>query len=153
MTNPFLLPPVLLKRALDDLHAIGQLARRLTALEGEVRERLAEAEDELRERVDRIEAELARVRAAVEPLPVHLDEIERELAPMQHLKAVRDAVEPLEHSMVAVRQSVDELEPMIQDLDGRVQRIDPKLSEIQDAVTPIGDLAERLPGGGRRRRG
>jgi hypothetical protein len=54
--------------------------------------------------------------------------------------------------MVAVRASVDELEPMIAGLDRRVQTINPKLEDVRESVEPIGDLAERVPGNRRRRR-
>ena len=53
--------------------------------------------------------------------------------------------------MTAVRESVDELEPMIADLDGRLRGVPQALSDLQESVEPIGDLAERIPGGRRKR--
>lgn len=127
--NPFdalLVPPALVKRALDDLHDIAQLARRAAGMEDELRARIAGLER-------------------------RLDTLIAELEPMHHLTAIRAGVEPLEQSMLAVRDSVDELEPMIEDLDKRIQLIEPRLAEMQESVEPIGDLAERIPGGRRRR--
>lgn len=127
--NPFdalLIPPALLKRALDDLHDIAQLARRAAGMEDELRARIAGLER-------------------------RLDTLIGELEPMHHLTAIRAGIEPLEQSMLAVRDSVDELEPMIEDLDKRIQLIEPRLAEMQESVEPIGDLAERIPGGRRRR--
>ena len=97
--NPFdalLIPPALLKRALDDLHDIAQLARRAAGMEDELRARIAGLER-------------------------RLDTLIGELEPMHHLTAIRAGIEPLEQSMLAVRDSVDELEPMIEDLDKRIQ--------------------------------
>ena len=101
---------------------------------------------------------LPAVQAAVEPLSgqighmeTQLDGLAEEMAPIGHLDAIRRGIEPLEKSMVAVRESVDELEPMIEDLDKRIQLIEPRLAEMQDSVEPIGDLAERVPGNRRRR--
>lgn len=127
--NPFdalLVPPALVKRALDDLHDIAQLARRAAGMEDELRARIAGLER-------------------------RLDTLIAELEPMHHLTAIRAGIEPLEQSMLAVRDSVDELEPMIEDLDKRIQLIEPRLAEMQESVEPIGDLAERIPGGRRRR--
>jgi hypothetical protein len=53
--------------------------------------------------------------------------------------------------MIAVRDSVDELEPMISDLDEKIRLIDPKLDEMRESIEPIGDLAEKIPGNRRRR--
>jgi predicted nuclease with TOPRIM domain len=121
--NPFdalLVPPALIKRALDDLHDIADLARRYTGLEEEVRDRVEHIEDQF-------DALLAEVRA------------------------MRLGVEPLEQSMIAVRDSVDELEPMISDLDAKIRLIDPKLDEMRESIEPIGDLAEKIPGSRKRR--
>ncbi|HYI19792.1 MAG TPA: hypothetical protein VD836_13850 [Solirubrobacteraceae bacterium] len=102
--------------------------------------------------------QLPAVRSAVEPLSgqiahmeQQLDGLAEEMAPIGHLDAIRNGIEPLERSMIAVRESVDELEPMIEDLDKKIQLIEPRLAEMQDSVEPIGDLAERVPGNRRRR--
>ena len=134
--NPFdalLVPPALVKRALDDLHDIAELARRYT-----------EIEEEIDARVGRIELDIARMREGVDGLRAALE-------PISHLEPIRRGIEPLEQSMIAVRDSVDELEPMISDLDEKIRRIDPKLDEMRESIEPIGDLAEKIPGNRRRR--
>ena len=189
--NPFdalLVPPALVKRALDDLHDIAQVARRLAGLEGDVRDRIDQVERDVRllnaqlgatvAAVEPLSAQIAHmelqldglmremlpiqelplVREAVQPLSGQighmegqLDGLAEEMAPIGQLGAIRKGIEPLEHSMIAVRDSVDELEPMIQDLDKKIQLIEPRLEEMQESVEPIGDLAERIPGNRRRR--
>jgi len=127
--NPFdalLVPPALVKRALDDLHDIAELVLHPGRPPGELRERIAGLEQ-------------------------RLDTLIGELEPMHHLAAIRAGIDPLEKSMIAVRDSVDELEPMIEDLDKKIQLIEPRLAEMQESVEPIGDLAERVPGNRRRR--
>ena len=101
---------------------------------------------------------LPAVRDAVAPLSGQIRHMERqldglaeEMAPIGHLDAIRGGIEPLEKSMIAVRESVDELEPMVEDLDKKIQLIEPRLAEMQDSVEPIGDLAEKVPGNRRRR--
>ena len=155
--NPFdalLVPPALLKRALDDLNDIAHIARRIAGMEDEVRARLAGVEADVR----LLNAQLAATVAAVEPLSGQIAHMERqldglaeEMAPIRHLDAIRGGIEPLEKSMIAVRESVDELEPMVEDLDKKIQLIEPRLAEMQDSVEPIGDLAERIPGNRRKR--
>ena len=143
--NPFdalLVPPALIKRALDDLHDIAELARGYT-----------EIEDDIRAMVAGIEREIAGTRAGVEALLAEIGLLRSEMAPMSQLEPIRRGIEPLEQSMIAVRDSVDELEPMITDLDEKIRRIDPKLDEMQESIEPVGDLAEKIPGNRRRRRG
>ena len=100
-------------------------------------------------------AQVVRRRASLEDeIVARVDALDRRLAGIEEqITGTRKAVEPLERSMVAVRDSVDELEPMIADLDTKIRTIEPRLAEMQDSVEPIGDLAERIPGGRRRRSG
>jgi polyhydroxyalkanoate synthesis regulator phasin len=148
--NPFealLVPPALVKRALDDLHDIAVLARRYMGLERATLARIELVEEELvrtRTGVESLNGEIGAVRKGVEAL-------RREMQPIGHLEPIRRGIEPLERSMVSVRESVDELEPMIADLDRKMRAIDPKLDEMQDSIEPIGDLAEKIPGNRRRR--
>jgi chromosome segregation ATPase len=135
--DALLVPPALVKRALDDLHDVASLARRYGEL---------------------VHGEIDRTRQAVEPLSGQLGHIERqldelieEMSPIRNLEPIRRGIEPLEHSMVSVRQSVDELEPMVAGLERKMQAIDPRLDEMQDSIEPIGDLAEKIPGNRRKR--
>ena len=122
MTNPLLLPPLLLKRALDDLHDLAGLARGLGTLP---------------DRIDGLHKEIRGLRA--------------DLKPMEHLGAVRESVAPLERAITSVREAVDELEPMISEMDESIRALHPRLESIQASVEPIGTLADRLPGSGRNR--
>ena len=152
--DALLVPPALVKRAFEDLHEIAQIARHVAGLEDEIRRRFAGVEGD----AHLLNEQLAATVAAVQPLSGQLATLERrlddlaaEMAPIRQLDAIRAGIEPLEKSMIAVRDSVDELEPMIEDLDKRIQLIEPRLAEMQESVEPIGDLAERVPGNRRRR--
>ena len=148
--NPFdvlTAPPALVRRAFEDLHDIARLARHY-----------ARVEDEILARVGAAEADLAAIRAAVQPLSGQIGHMEAQLAalqdevePIQHLAPMRAGIEPLAQNMIEVRESVDELEPMISALDKRVAEIEPDLEEVREAVEPVGDLAEKIPGIRRRR--
>jgi phage shock protein A len=140
-------PPALVKRALDDLHDIAELARRYAGMEDAVAARVARAEDELVRTRTAVEA----LHAEIGALGDGLAALRAEMAPMINLEPIRRGIEPLEQSMLAVRDSVDELEPMIVDLDRKINEIDPKLNEMADSIEPIGDLAEKIPGNRKRR--
>jgi len=125
--NPLLFPPTLIKRALDDLGAIADAARRLPALEEQVIERIDRVEREAISRVDSIIVELAALRA--------------ELAPIAQLEQVREGIAPLDADMRAVRESVDELEPLLRDVSER-------LEAMRTDLAPVGELADKIPGVG-----
>jgi hypothetical protein len=115
-----LFPPTLIKRALDDLGAIADAARRLPTLE-----------EQVISRIDRVEREaLAR-----------LDVIIAELAPIAQLEKVREGIEPLDEDMRAVRDSVDDLEPLMREVSER-------LEAMRQDLAPLGDLADKIPGVG-----
>jgi chromosome segregation ATPase len=125
--NPLLFPPTLIKRALDDLGAIADAARRLPTLE-----------EEVIQRVDRVEHEgLARIDTLIEALQA----LRVEMAPIQQLTALRKGIEPLDDDMRAVRESVDNLEPLMRELSDR-------LEAMRQDVAPLGDLADKIPGVG-----
>jgi len=161
--DALLVPPALVKRALDDLHDIAVLARHYMGLEREVLARVEGVEHELvrtRTGVEAMNGELLAVREGIESLNGEItavrkgvDALRDEMAPISHLEPILRGIEPLEKSMSAVRESVDELEPMVANLDRRMRTIDPKLDEMQDSIEPIGDLAEKIPGNRRRRDG
>ena len=125
--NPLLFPPTLIKRALDDLGAIADAARRLPTLEEQVITRIDTVEAAGLSRIDTLIEELRALRA--------------EMAPIQQLAGVREAVEPLDDDMRAVRDSVDDLEPLMREL---VER----LEAMRQDLAPLGDLADKMPGVG-----
>jgi chromosome segregation ATPase len=125
--NPLLFPPTLIKRALDDLGAIADAARRLPTLE-----------EEVIQRIDRVEHEgLGRIDALIEELRA----LRVEMAPIQQLTPLRKGIEPLDDDMRAVRESVDNLEPLMRELSDR-------LEAMRQDVAPLGDLADKIPGVG-----
>ena len=123
--NPLLFPPTLIKRALDDLGAIADAARRLPTLEEQVLERIDRIEREALLRADTVIAELAALRG--------------EMAPIAQIEQVRDGIAPLDDDMRAVRESVDELEPLMREISGR-------LEALRSDLSPLGDLADKVPG-------
>ena len=157
--NPLLLGPALIRHALDDLSAIADAARRLTSLEAAVLDGLGRIEGELgglREELAPI-AELPAVRAAVEPLRRQLDSvdeglgaIQEELRPIADITAVRKGVEPLDEDMRVIRLSVDELEPLLREVNQRLERLDGRIETMRSDLAPLGELADKVPGVGRR---
>ena len=123
--NPLLFPPILIKRALDDLGAIADAARRLPTLEEQVLERIDRVEREALLRADTVIAELAALRA--------------DMAPIAQIEQVRDGIAPLDDDMRAVRESVDELEPLMREISER-------LEALRSDLSPLGDLADKVPG-------
>jgi chromosome segregation ATPase len=123
--NLLTLPTSLVRRALDDLSEIADAARRLTSLEAGVLGGLS-----------RMETQLAGLRA--------------DLAPMSELSRVREGIEPLDEDMHAVRESVDDLEPLLREVNQRLERLDGRIEALREDLSPLGDLADKLPGVGRR---
>ena len=160
--NPLLFPPTLIKRALDDLSAIADAARRLPGLEQQVLDRIdtisAAALVDLaavRRGVEGLKREmrpireLAAVRAAVEPLDgrmltleAQLEALRGDVKPISQLKQVRKGIEPLDEDMRAVRLSVDGLEPLLIQVNERLER-------LHEDLAPLGELADKIPGIGR----
>ena len=125
--NPLLFPPALIKRALDDLGAIAEAAGRLRRLEQEVIDRIDRVEGEMLTRADTIVAELGALRG--------------EMAPIGELPSISKGIEPLDDDMRAVRESDDNLEPLMRELSDR-------LEAMRQDVAPLGDLADKIPGVG-----
>ena len=126
--NPLLFPPTLIKRALDDLSAIADAARRLPGLEQQV--------------VDRIDTISGKALADLAEIRKGIDRLRVELAPISQLEQVREGIEPLDEDMRAVRLSVDGLEPLLIQVNERLERLHADLA-------PLGELADKIPGIGR----
>ena len=158
--NPFdalLVPPAMLKRALDDLHDIAQIARRMADMEDELRARVDAAEEDLQ----LLNLQLGATVAAVEPLSgqiahmeLQLDGLMREMLPIQQLPAVREAVEPLSGQIAHMESQLDDLaEEMspIQHLDAIRNGIEPleksmvSVRESVDELEPmVSDLDNKI---------
>jgi len=130
--NPLLFPPALIMRVLDDLAAIADAARRLPDLEAQVLQRVERIEGEMLARADTVVAELALLRA--------------EMKPMAELSAMRKGIDPLDDDMRAVRDSVDDLEPLIRELNTRLGGLEERIAALRDDLAPLGELADKVPG-------
>jgi hypothetical protein len=108
--NPLLFPPTLIKRALEDLGAIADAARRLPALEEQVIERIDRIEGEALGRVDVVIAEL---------------------------EQVRDGIAPLDDDMRAVRDSVSGLEPLLRDVSGQLGALRSDLAPLGELADKL----------------
>ena len=152
--NPLLFPPTLIKRVLDDLSAIADGIRWLPRIHAEL---LA-----MRDGVDALRAEMApigqlpAVREAVEPLPdgidglqARLDALRDQMAPIAELHKVREGIEPLDDDMRSVRESVDHLEPLIEQVNVRLASVDERIETLRGDLSPLGELADKVPGIGR----
>ena len=125
MLNPLLLPPALIKRALDDLHAIGDAARRLGSVERALVERL-----------DALAAQVELLRGEMEPI--------------RQLPALRAGIAPLDDDLRQVREAIDRIEPLLAQIGPLLGAVDEKLGGLSGDLAPVGELAEKLPGVGRR---
>jgi chromosome segregation ATPase len=191
--NPFALPFTVVERALDDLSAIADAARRLTSLESGVLGALSRVEarldglreemapirelsavrsaveplrgqlDALHEEIGALRGEVAPIKtiedvhAAVEPLRGQLDALHEEIAalreeakPIAEISRVREGIEPLDEDMHAVRHSVDDLEPLIREVNQRLEHLDGRIETLREDLSPLGELADKVPGVGRR---
>jgi predicted nucleic acid-binding Zn-ribbon protein len=107
--NPFdalLVPPALIKRALDDLHDIADLARRYTGLEEEVRDRVEHIEDQF----DALLAEVRAMRRGIEPLE-------------QSMIAVRDSVDELEPMISDLDAKIRLIDPKLDEMRESIEPI------------------------------
>jgi len=160
--NPLLLPPKLVKRALDDVAAVGDAARTLPALLSRLDAVIAGL-DRLDGRVQALREEMQPIRnlapvrskieamhAAVAPLSGQMDGLREEVRPIQQLAEVRKGIEPLDEDMHDVRTSIDELEPLVKRIDGHLGGVDAKLDDMRRDLAPLGELADKVPGVGRR---
>ena len=107
--NPFdalLVPPALVKRALDDLHDIAQLARSDEGLEAEVRDRVEHIEDQF----DALLVEIRAMRRGVEPL-------ERSMV------AVRESVDELEPMISDLDAKIRRIDPKLDEMQESIEPI------------------------------
>ena len=170
--NPFdalLVPPAMLKRALEDLHDIAQIARRVADMEDELRARVDAAEEDLQ----LLNLQLGATVAAVEPLSgqiahmeLQLDGLMREMLPIQQLPAVREAVEPLSGQIAhmegqlddlaeemspiqhldAIRNGIEPLEKSMVSVRESVDELEPMVSDLDNKIKTIEPrLAEMQP--------
>jgi chromosome segregation ATPase len=157
--NLLLFPPALIKRALDDLNAIGDAARRVDGIERSLLRRL----DELGAQVERlhedmdplkqlsgVRSQLQAVHTAVEPVVPRLDLLRDELRPIQelsavrsHLEAVRAAVEPLDEKLDQLR---DEIKPIQQLADVRagIEPLDDDMRQVRQSIDEIEPLVKGI---------
>ena len=126
--NPLLFPPTLIKRALDDLSAIADAARRLPGLEQQV--------------LDRIDTISGKALVDLAEIRKGIAAMRTDVKPFAQLKQVREGIEPLDEDMRAVRLSVDDLEPLLVQVNERLER-------LHEDLAPLGELAEKIPGIGR----
>ena len=160
--NPLLFPPALIKRALDDLNAVGDAARRVGGIELALLSRLdglATQVERLREEMEplkqlsTVRSHLEAMRTAVEPVAPRLALLRDELRPIQemsavrsHLEAVRAAVEPLDEKLNQLREEIEPIQQLadvragIEPLDDDMRQVRESIDEIEPLVKEIGSL-------------
>jgi chromosome segregation ATPase len=156
--NPLTFGPALIKRVLDDLSTIADAVQRLGTLEDAVIGGLSRIEvrlDLLREEMQPIRT-IEDVNAAVQPLQGQLDELHEsleklreEVRPIKDIEELRKGIEPLDEDMRAVRVSVDDLEPLMREVNQRLGGLDQRIETLREDLSPLGELAEKVPGVGR----
>jgi len=158
--NPLLLPPKLVKRAVDDLAALGDAARALPSLLSRL-DAMLEGLDRLDRRVEALREEMKPIQnlgpvreeieamhGAVAPLSAQMDRLRDEVQPIQQLAEVRKGIEPLDEDMHDVRTSIDELEPLVERIGAQLGGMDAKLDDMRGDLAPLGELANKVPGVG-----
>jgi chromosome segregation ATPase len=186
LLDPLLLPQRLTSRVLEDLRRLADAAVSVGALAGEVRGRLPRATewaDEVKQILDSARAQLAGVRASLEPMSDDLDalrgafaatndQIERlREAAVPELAGLRMAVRGVHEEVGLQRELIGQLTTQIEQMGELLGREISTLretlrplvrdaEEIRDVVEPLesaterlGRFAERLPGPGRKRTG
>lgn len=134
--NPLLLPPRLLLRALDDLHAIALAAGRLEQIEQSLNRTVDSRAAEILAMGDRIDARATEILATVDRLDARAEEI---LAMGDRMDG--RAAEVVEAAREVAREgaAIAELLPVL----GRaVEMVQP----LEGAVERLGRIADRLPG-------
>ena len=100
MPFPFLLDPRLVTRALDDLHAIAEAARRLPEIEARLTDQLQSAEAELRRARKTADARAGALLAVLERLDAELPSMAQAVESIRSLdaatKTLAATVEPLQ---------------------------------------------------------
>jgi chromosome segregation ATPase len=127
MTNPLLLPPRLLLRALDDLHAIAQATERLPDLEQQLFERLASLE------------QLDALEQAIAALPRGIEQV---LSP--HLERQVEGIKELHPELVASRENSGQVAPLLETLLAQIEGLRAEMATIREAVAPLRAAAERI---------
>jgi chromosome segregation ATPase len=153
--NPLTFGPTLIMRALDDLSTIAAAVQRLGTLEDAVLGGLARIEvrlDALRDDVQPIRT-IEDVNAAVQPLQGQMDELHEalqalreEVKPIAGIQEVRKGIEPLDEDMRAVRESVNDLEPLMRRVNDQLGGLDRRIETLREDLSPLGELAEKVPG-------
>ena len=146
--NPLLFPPALVKRALDDLSALADAARRLPRLEEQVLEGVNSVSADAFARGDALNDQLAALRTEMAPIR-ELTALRAEMAPIRELTAVREGVEPLAGDIRAVRHAVDGLEPLLEQVNTRLGAMAERIQLLREDLGPLGELADKIPGIGR----
>ena len=163
--NPFLLPPRLALRVLDDLHAIAEAARRLPTIEATLVERFARLE----ERADGIEGQLGQVLglgqrierrggelvALGERMNGRADDVlvmgDRLHATGEHLLARGEEIAARAAEVAVAAADLAAAFPTIERTAQIGETLAQAVEPLQGAAERLGRIVDRLPGGTRPR--
>ena len=135
MLNPLTLPPKLILRALDDLNALAEVARRLPELERRVDEVVA-----------RFDGHLVALRGDIhrldEGMGSKLDSLAEEMKPIQEMPNLRGDIQELGNGLGGkledVKAAVDDLEPLL-------EKVSDEIRGLRSEIGPVGDVVDNLP--------
>ena len=97
------------------------------------------------ERIDRVEGAML---TRADTIVTELGALRGEMNPIGELPSIRKGIEPLDDDMRAVRDSVDELEPLMREVNARLDGLDKRLEGLREDLAPLGELADKIPGVG-----
>lgn len=149
MFNPITVPPKLLLRALEDLTAIADVARRLPEVQLRAPQLEARAEEIVTGLIDDLgamRAGLERLEQQVGTMSSKLDGLQEQMAPIQELPAMRQAVEPLEGRMLELKETVKPIAQLpamreaVEPLNGQMETMSEKLDGLREEMSPIQEL-------------
>ena len=155
--NPFdalLVPPALVKRALDDLHDIAVLARRYTELEEDILARVEDLEQELiltRTGVQATSGEIAAVRAGVDSLNGEISAVRGGIETLNgEISTVRAGIETLNGEITAVREGVEalreEMAPLqhLEPIRRGIEPLEKSMAAVRESVNELEPMVAGL---------
>lgn len=142
-----LFPPLLLLRALDDLHKLALASKNLTAIDRV----LALIEGDLADRVDALDARMAGVLTLVERIETGLPAISAVMARLDELNSQLGNIAALAEPVTEVLPAVERINESVTSLTETTATLAAAVGPLQGASERLGRIADRLPGANRSR--
>jgi methyl-accepting chemotaxis protein len=140
-------PPLLILRALDDLHELAIASRNLSAIDRV----LAVVEGDLARRADELEDRLGSVLSLAERIESGLPSIEALLKRLDELNSQLGNIATLARPVTEVLPAVERINESVSVLTETTSTLAAAVGPLQGASERLGRIADRLPGAGKSR--